>query len=62
MIAEKQDASYNETLNWIRCSIRFKLLRSSIQSLRGSQSFHDRPVPHPVELIMLEARASLKYG
>ena len=59
MISEKEGASYGETLNWIRCSIGFKLLHSSIQSLRGSRSSHYAPSrrgSEPVDLIVAETR------
>ena len=33
MLAEKWDQPYGSTLNWLRCSISFSLLRSAIQCI-----------------------------
>ena len=38
MVAEKRDAPYAVTLNWIRCQLNFALLRGSIMSMyQGSE-------------------------
>ena len=58
MIAQKRDQSYSKTMSWLRCSLSFALLRSSIQCLRGARSAGGRatwqPLP-PVDLVTSEA-------
>ena len=38
MIATKHDQPYSSTMSWLRCTLSFALLRSSIQCIRGSCS------------------------
>ena len=61
LISFKRDTSYSRTMAWIRCSLSFSLLRSSIQCIRGARSsihFAARqPVP-PLDLVSSEARFS----
>ena len=61
LISFKRDTSYSCTMAWIRCSLLFSLLRSSIQCIRGARSsihFAARqPVP-PLDLVSSEARFS----
>ena len=61
LISAKRDTSYSSTLVWIRCSLSFSLLRSSIQCIRGARSAAGRaakqPIP-PVDLVSSEARLS----
>ena len=38
MIATKHDQPYSSTMSWLRCTLPFALLRSSIQCIRGSHS------------------------
>ena len=61
LISAKRDTSYSSTLAWIRCSLSFSLLRSSIQCIRGARSAAGRaakqPIP-PVDLVSSEARLS----
>ena len=58
MLAQKRDQTYSSTVAWLRCSLGFALLRSSIQCIRGAHSTAGRaardPLP-PVDLASLEA-------
>ena len=38
MIAKKHNQDYARIINWMRCRLRFSLLRSSIVAIRGSRS------------------------
>lgn len=42
-LAEKRRAPYQRTVSWIRCMLRFSLLRSDIKCIRGSQSTYKKP-------------------
>ena len=44
LLAEKDGGKYSDDLAWLRCSINFALLRSSIQCLRGSRSSYHHPI------------------
>ena len=44
LISAKRDISYSCTMAWIRCSLSFSLLRSSIQCIRGARSTIGRAV------------------
>ncbi len=46
MLAEKWNQAYSPTMCWLRCRLSFSLLRSSIQSIRGSRSSSGRAI-HP---------------
>ena len=53
LLAEKWDQS---TLHWLRCSISFSLLRSSIQCILGARSSRGHPIKlSPVNLVSAEA-------
>ena len=43
LLSEKRETTYSTTINWLRCSITFSLLRSAIQCLRGARSAFHRP-------------------
>ena len=43
MLSEKWDLPYSTTLAWMRCTLSFTLLRSSIQSIRGARSSRGCP-------------------
>ena len=43
LLAEKRDATYGTTMNWLRCVITFSLLRSAVQCIRGARSAFHRP-------------------
>ena len=56
LLAEKWDQPYSCTMNWLRCSISFSLLRSAIQCVRGASSSrgHAAKSPSPVYLVTVE--------
>ena len=57
-LAEKWDHSYSLTMNWLRCTLSFALLRSAIQCIRGARSTRGRAVKasfSPVDLVSAEA-------
>ena len=56
MLADKWNQSYTETLTYLRCCLSDTLLRSSIQSIRGSRSTYHHPVQVPVDLMQSESR------
>ena len=59
MIACKRDQPYNKIMAWLRCSLAFCLLRSSIRSIRGSRSTSNHATKQrlpPVDLVTSEAR------
>ena len=59
MFATKRDQPYSTTMAWLRCSLSFCLLRSSIRCIRGSRSTGGRAAKQPllpVDLVALEAR------
>ncbi len=43
LLADKRDTSYSATMNWLRCTISFSLLRSAIQCVRGARSSYHSP-------------------
>ena len=59
LLSAKWDQPYSRTIAWIRCSLSFSLLRSSILCLRGARSARGRaanqPIP-PVDLVSMEAK------
>ena len=58
MLSEKWDLPYSTTLAWMRCTLSFTLLRSSIQSIRGARSSRgcpQRPCLLPCDLTVSEA-------
>ena len=58
MIATKHDQAYSSTMSWLRCSLSFSLLRSAIQSIRGSRSAGGRAAKQqlpPIDLVVSEA-------
>ena len=63
-LAEKTDSPYSTTLAWLRSTLSFALLRSAIQSIRGTRSTSGRPLRDSdqvlpcFELVTLEARLS----
>ena len=57
-LAEKWDHSYSLTINWLRCTLSFSLLRSAIQCVRGAPSTRGRAVTasfSPIDLVSAEA-------
>ena len=56
LLAEKWDQPYSSTLHWLRCSISFSVLRSSIRCIRGARSSRGHPIKlSPVDLVSAEA-------
>ena len=58
MLAQKRDQTYGSTMAWLRCSLSFALLRSSIQCIRGARSAAGRAARDllpPVDLVSSEA-------
>ena len=55
------DQPYSSTIAWIRCSLSFSLLLSSIQCIRGARSTSshasNQPIP-PIDLVSTEAKIS----
>ena len=61
LISAKRDVPYSSTMAWIRCSLSFSLLRSSIQCIRGARSTIGHAVKQsipPLYLVSSEARFS----
>ena len=50
MLAMKQNRPYSQTMDWLRCTLSFSLLRSAIMCLRGSRSRAGQPAHHNLEL------------
>ncbi len=58
MLAQKRDQTYSSTMAWLRCSLSFALLRSSIQCVRGARSAVGRAARDhlpPADLVSSEA-------
>ena len=58
MLAQKRDQTYSSTMAWLRCSLSFALLRSSIQCVRGARSAAGRAARDhlpPADLVSSEA-------
>ena len=54
-IAEKREASYAVTLNWIRCRLSFALLRASIMYIRGARSSRNHPAnEYQIDFLLAE--------
>ena len=61
MMAAKRDQAYSKTLTWVRCTLSFALLRSSIQCIRGARSsigWAARENFPPIDLVTSEASIS----
>ena len=59
MLASKRDQPYCKIMAWLRCSLSFSLLRSSIRCLRGSRSTQKHACRQhlpPIDLVVSEAR------
>lgn len=56
LTAEKDDSSYAITINWIRCRLRFALLRSAIMCLRGSRRRKQEQASDNILLATAEGR------
>ena len=53
LLADQWDQPYSTTMNWLRCTLSFCLLRSSIQCIRGARSSIGRfaKAVSPVDLV-----------
>ena len=64
LLSEKWDQPYSVTLNWLRVSLGFSLLKSSIRCIRGARSTHGLPYRSgsspPVDLIHAESQWNLQ--
>ena len=58
MLSEKWDQHYSTTLGWLRVTLGFSLLKSSIQCIRGARSTRYFPAHPPVDVILSECRWS----
>ena len=59
MLATKRDQPYSSTMSWLRCTLSFCLLRSSIRCIRGTRSTGGRAAKQqlpPADLVTSEAR------
>ena len=55
LLSDKWNSPYSLTMGWLRCSLSFSLLRSSLMCLRGSHSSSGSPgVPAAVDLVVAE--------
>ena len=62
LIAQKRDQQYSSIMAWVRCSLNFALLRSSIQCIRGARSSIGqvgKDMLPPVDLVIAEAHLSV---
>ena len=61
MMAAKTDQAYSKTLTWVRCTLSFALLSTSIQCIRGARSsigWAARENFPPIDLVTSEASIS----
>ena len=60
LLASKRDQPYCVTMGWLRCSLSFALLRSSILCIRGTRSSTRHPTRElpPMDLVSSEAQLS----
>ena len=57
LLSDKWNSPYSLIMGWLRCSLSFSLLRSSLMCLRGSRSSSGSPgVPAAVDLVVAEGR------
>ena len=57
LLSVKWNSPYSLIMGWLRCSLSFSLLRSSLMCLRGSHSSSGSPgVPAAVDLVIAEGR------
>ena len=58
LLADQWDQPYSTTMNWLRCTLSFCLLRSSIQCIRGAHSSIGRfaKAVSPVDLVTAETK------
>ena len=56
-LSDHWDQHYSVTLGWLRSTLSFSLLRSSIQCIRGARSSRGRPSFHPLPVDVVRAEA-----
>ena len=57
LLSDKWNSPYSSIMGWLRCSLSFSLLRSSLMCLRGSRSSSGSlGVPAAVDLVVAEGR------
>ena len=64
LLSSKREQPYCSTMAWIRCSLSFSLLRSSIQCIRGACSAGGRASKQllpPIDLVSTEAKISISF-
>ena len=55
LLSDRWNSPYSLIMGWLRCSLGFSLLRSSLMCLRGSRSSSGSPgVPAAVDLVVAE--------
>ena len=54
LIAEAKKQPYSKVITWIRCKIRFSLLKAAITSIRGSRSSRAHIDPDSIDLALAE--------
>ena len=59
LLATHRNTSYPSVMGWLRCTLSFSLLKSSISCIRGSRSSSGHPAPPiPADLVLAESRVS----
>ena len=61
LLSSKQEQPYCSTMAWIRCSLSFSLLCSSIQCIKGAHSAGGRPSNNSIDLVSTEAKISSSF-
>ena len=60
LLAGKWNQAYSPTMCWLRCTLSFSLLRSTIQAIRGSCSSAGKAVKSPpIDRAIAESQLSL---
>ena len=59
LLSEKWSSPYSLVMGWLRCSLGFSLLRSSIMYIRGSRSRSKRRPGVPPEIDLAAAEGHL---
>ena len=56
LLSSKREQPYCTTMAWIRCTLSFSLLRSSIQCVRGARSAGGHAYKQLIDLVSNEAK------
>jgi len=59
LLSDKLHQSYKKTIHWLRCRLRFSLLRSMIMCLRGARSSCGRPQPAASDISLAVSEAKI---